>query len=260
MKIVDAGEVFDPAPSGQESVWTKSLGWLVAVGLAAAALGGFILAVKAGEARVAMIIAREGGVAAWNEDDLWMLVGFVAMVVPFVTIPGAFGTRFRQLLPAMPRHRWKVVLGLLVAQTLAMGLVGFHAGQDGGFATVREAGWFRGGRIVERVPLTAARMVRTRCVMTYAKGDDRSKLATTPMLDYTVEFPRASGKVSYARMDWSVQRRRETLVPWVERMTLADAAFRAAGVKRRAELEPACLLGVMDGDPAAAEALGRLMR
>lgn len=259
MKIVEVGEVM-PEPGETTPFRIKLLGWLLALAMAAAALAGFVLANMAGDARIALIVAREGGVASWHEDGFWIAVAFVAMLIPFVLIPGVFGVRSRQLLPAMPRHRWKVVWALLAAQTAAMVFVGVFVGQDGGFSTSRDVAWFRGGKIVERHPLTSAEVVRTRCVMTYDKRDDRAKPPTRPMLDYTVQFAKPGGGSRYARMDWSVKRRRATLVPWIQRLTLVDAAFRAAGVRREAQVDEACLLSVMDGDPVAAAALGRFMR
>lgn len=156
------------------------LGWLVALVLLAVNFLIFGLVSSTGDDAVEAMARRADAAIWWADFNVWGFVGFIVPVLGLIFIPGAFGSRIRQVLPPMPRFRWLVV-GAVALLCLGFDVACYFTGGKGGYATEEAAVFVSGGRVASRQPWADAKRVRVAC-------DMEGKHDTNPVFHYVVFF------------------------------------------------------------------------
>ncbi|MDG2520554.1 hypothetical protein P7B02_03285 [Caulobacter segnis] len=179
---------------------------------------------------------RVSGMIVWWRREGWEgLLGAIAIALPMFTVPGAFGLRYRRLVPNLTAAgRILVVLGcvvVLVVQALTALAIG---GRRFGVATPTEAQWFSGGALKARQAWEQATEIVGGC-----RTDRTSDEGPSYGVEYTVRFVRGRE----ARMvDQPLG-----AATWSARLKSIDDRLTAAGVVRSVESDPECLAHYMRG-------------
>lgn len=188
--------------------------------------------------------AREtpGMIVWWREDVGWLpVVGIGLIFAPIVLVPGAFGVRFRRLLPTL-RPRWRLALVLGLAALIGIEAVAYRSfgGRDVGVATIDGVQWLRDGAPHDRWRWAQAIEITGGC-STYRKY---SWSEPQYGVDYLVAFP---GKRE-ARLAF----RMEDAANWASTLKPIDDQLTAAGVRRSVKGDAECLAhyqaGMFDSD------------
>lgn len=200
--------------------------------------------------RLAEQAAEAGSRLWWSDSPMWIVVPtIVTMFLPLSMIPGAFGWRWRQIMPPSVRWRWPVVL-VLALTCLVTDIFMLQFGRVGGYATAQEAVWTSGGRIVERHPWTDARKASVGCMMLGKTGEADRKAR----LYYTVDF---AGK-RRAKLGYTVESH-DGLAAWAHEAAAVDAALAATVPVTRTSFDPLCA-GALNAMGQGVPALPALLR
>jgi hypothetical protein len=249
MSIVENAR--DPGEPVLTPRMAKTVGLLAALALAFAQI--FVLTNLGHDLNLhlAAQAAAHGAALWWSESPGWLVWPvIVTMLLPMAVLPGAFGWRFRQLMPPTVRWRWHVFGALAAVCALTDGaMLGF--GRTGGYATASEAVWTNGGAVVLRHPWRDARSVGLACFMLGDMGSAR-----TPRLAYDVRF---DGKRT-AQIGLVI-RPGQSLAPWMAAVsTIADqlAALPPTAINR-GTFDPGCVAAVAAAAGEDQEGLARVL-
>jgi hypothetical protein len=162
--------------------------------------------------------AQNGAILWWQTINGWMWPEIAACFVAYLVIPGAFGLRWRQLVPSLPRGRWGLVAA--VAATIVVCDIGAVIyGREGGYASVAGATWTRNNAPVAHHAWSEVINVQVGCEM----GGRRSGV---PYLVYSASF--ADGR--QAPLSWTSGYSRlsksNNLQTWVAAVEPIDAKLR----------------------------------
>ena len=251
MSIVE--NVRDPGEPVLSPGMAKAVGLLAAVGLAFAQI--FVL-INLGhdlDMHLARQAAAKGAALWWSESPSWLVWPVIVTIfLPITLLPGAFGWRFRQIIPPTVKWRWHVFGALVAVCALTDGaMLGF--GRTGGYATATEAVWTNGGAVVARKPWREARSVGLACFMLGKKGaSDR-----TPRLAYDVRFDgKRTAKIGL------VIHPGQSLAPWMAAVSpiVDQLAALPPGAINQGTFEAACVSAVATAAGDDQEGLARLLR
>ncbi|HWU13040.1 MAG TPA: hypothetical protein VN157_03415 [Caulobacter sp.] len=167
----------------------------------------------------------------WRGDADWALPAVVTIFAPLLLVPGAFGVKWRQIVPRLqPTHRWYLVLGLIATIALTHGINAAMTDRDVGVATNSEALWLRNGDVASRATWLNAATVEASCEMV----QHRRQSDPQPVLRYEVHFPDGRVAPLSDRADADV-------AAWTDSLAPIDATLRAARIPREGTRDPACL-------------------
>lgn len=185
-----------------------------------------------------------GMILWWREDvGLLMVIGVMLVIAPLVLVPGAFGVRYRRLMPTL-RPRWRAVLvaGLAVAigaEAVAYRMLG---GREIGVATADGVQWLRDGTPHDQWRWEQATEVSGGCVPARRSSQGAQR--------YTVEYLVAFPDDRQARLSF----RMEDAAAWARILKPIDDRLTAAGAPRAMARDADCLAhyqaGMDDGDQA----------
>lgn len=209
---------------------------IAGVALAAVLTIGAIVAIGWGDASVeprmeASARATPDVIFWWREDvGVVIALGIALVLAPIVLVPGAFGVRFRRILPTL-RPRWRVALVLLLAAAIGAEAVAYRSlgGRDVGVATIDGVEWLRDGAPHDRWRWEQATEITGGC------RTHRRYSWSEPSygVEYLVSFP---GKRE-ARLSFRI----EDAATWASSVKPIDDKLTAAGVKRSMERDDECL-------------------
>lgn len=218
--------------SPDQIITTKLIGVVLAFLLA---VGG-VLTIGWGDASVEPRMASfaeafPGMITWWREDvGVLMIFGMALMMAPIAVIPGAFGVRWRQLMPKLSK-RWRTVLVLGLAAAICANGIAYRllGGRDIGVATIDRAEWLRNGAPFKEWRWAQATKVEGGCTTSRRRsGSDPSY-----HVDYRVRFP--DGRE--ARLAF----RADDMAIWANSIQAIDEQLRAAGVRRFMTSDAECL-------------------
>lgn len=240
-----------PEATPEQSLTAKLVGMLLAFGLTLVGGLGYALIQDLLARRDEAILRTIPDVlVSWREPaagEVWTLL--LVVVPPLLLIPGAFGVRYRQILPSLsPRGRWRMVAlaAALVAGGLALEAV--VGKPELSLATPFGAAWLQDGKPREHWSWGAATAVGIGCVN--AKRDNIREGQHS--LNYDVAFP--SGREARLIRDT------RDLGPLLLRLVEVDQSLRARAIPRFASVDDSCLRHFGQGlKPAEQAALRSLM-
>lgn len=236
----------DPNAEIDDETGDKIVGWIATATLMLGQWPLFLIADAVGDQR-ADTLARTWTSSRflWDGDTNWSIPANLTVLAPLILLPGAFGVKWRQIVPRLePVSRWRLVLGLVLVIALAHGLNAFMTKRDLGVATEAEAVWTHNSQIVRRAAWPSAVAVEVSCEMV----KHRRRADLEPSLNYRVRF--ADGRV--APLSRTVN---QDTAAWTEALAPIDAVLRLAKVQREGIREPACLTAYaekLEGAPPGA--------
>lgn len=183
---------------------------------------------------MAMLAARPDALIYWRAEPA--LTGWVWLVpfLPLAVLPGAWGLRYRQIVPKLALNQ-RLALTFALSALIGLAALVEHLAYGHHLAVATEAGpeWIQDGVVVDRLAWSQATRVMTSCITEERYDSRHHETRYTHHLNYDVAFP----DKRVARLSPGDYRTRE----WVPAIAPIDAALRAAGVSRFETHDAACV-------------------
>lgn len=208
-----------------DDIFDQASGVLLTVMLVLGGLALLYLFWRDGNLRVmGMLAERPDYRISWRAEP--PVSGWVWLVpfLPLAVLPGAWGLRWRQIVPKLALHQ-RIALTLALSGLIGLAALVEHLIYGHRVAIATEAGpeWIQDGVVTDRLAWSQATRVMTSCI-TETRYDRHGRITYVHHLNYDVAFPdRRVARLSPERL-----RTRD----WVRAIAPIDAALWAAGTSR----------------------------
>jgi hypothetical protein len=208
-----------------DDIFDQASGVLLTVMLVLGGLALLYLFWRDGNLRVmGMLAQRPDYRISWRAEP--PLSGWVWLVpfLPLAVLPGAWGLRWRQIVPKLALHQ-RIALTLALSGLIGLAALVEHLTYGHRVAIATEAGpeWIQDGVVTDRLAWSQAIRVMTSCI-TEERHSRRNGTYYVHHLNYDVAFPDRR----VARLSPDGVRTRD----WVRAIWPIDQALRSAGVSR----------------------------